>query len=203
MGICKTVGSPPGRSGSYACEYTAGGRGFYVLSAPVSVGMSVCLRTVDDKSLQGCPSYFYSPRSKIKEVVLWGSCLERWPPERLGNQARAPPSAYQSGVKLKVLPLMLPTLPEKQVRSSSNQISPSRARAWIRRLCGASRSVCLCVCPCVSFLWLWASVYVHVYEWPWERSLCPCVSVCPTRRALPGTYPGSGPMLALHTHRLV
>lgn len=168
--------------------------------------MSVCLKTVDDTSLPGCPSYFYSPRSKIKEVVLWGSCLEWWPPGRLGNQARAPPSAYQSGVKLKVLPLMLPALPEKQVRSSSNQMEPKQSKSldtealWGPQICvSLCVSTCellvalgLCVCACVRMAM--GEVFMSVclcmpnktspaWDFPWVRPnagpphASPCVAL--------------------------
>ena len=104
---------------------------------------------MDDTSFPDCIFYFYSPRSEIKGVVLWGSCLDLWPAEYLGNQARAPSPPYPSEVELKGLPLMLPALPEKQVRSSSNQMELKQSKSldgearWGLQIC-----VSLCVPMC-------------------------------------------------------
>ena len=99
--------------------------------------------------------------------------------EYVGSQARAPPSAYQSGTELKGLPLMLPVLPEKQVWSSSNQMGLRQSKGldgvapWVPLICV---SLCVPMCELPVALGLCASACVQVTIGEVSVSVCLCMT---------------------------
>lgn len=174
-------GSPRGQPGSYACEHIAGAFLFCLL---LSLWACLCVYGLwMTNPFWAGPPTSTPPDQKLKR---WCCGVHAW------SQARAPPSAYQSGVKLKVLPLMLPALPEKQVRSSSNQMKPKQSKSLdTEALWGPQICVSLCVSTCEILVALGLCVCACVRMAMGEVLVSVCL--CMPNKTSPWVRPNAGP----------